>query len=353
MARGNPVGGGETGDGQREQHRRRRANDHEGTGFAIGEQDAQPRQRGVVATQHRGTDPVDQADLMLQPVVQASMQLFVAACERWQQQQCTQQCDQACSAHQRLDCQQHRRRTEHRYQRGGDDRHVLLEEVDELTGQHNARGRGGSSVAQPALRLHHVHRQVGIDAGEGTGIDRTAGSTDQPEQQHHTGVGDGVADVAADDRVHREAGKQRIRQQQRVLQRHEREGAGELPGVGAQDGLEGGGRVLLADAAGGGRRIVRVFHGDAWVGRRQGRGPDTCRLPARAQYRRPFGVGMEGRWRLRGGTGAVQRCECPPRWAATRAAPAATLCPQRRACTGQQISNELPPRSVARHSAVP
>ena len=39
-----------------------------------------------------------------------------------------------------------------------------------------------------------------------------------------------MADVAADDRVYREAGEQRIGQQQGVLQRHQRERAGQLPG---------------------------------------------------------------------------------------------------------------------------
>ncbi len=76
-----------------------------------------------------------------------------------------------------------------------------------------------------------------------------------------------MADVAADDRVYREAGEQRIGQQQCVLQCDQRERAGELPGVGAQDGLQGGGRILLADAAGGGRWIMGVFHGiPGWVG---------------------------------------------------------------------------------------
>lgn len=200
------------------------AHHHEGTGLAIGQQDAQSRQRAVVVAQHRWADPVQQTDFMLQPVVQTSMQLFIAS-------------------------------------------------------------RGGG-LAQASLRVDHVHRQIGMDAGERARIHCAMGGTHKPEQQHHTGVGDGMADVATDDRIHRETGEQRIGKQQRILQRHQREGAGELPGIGAQDGFQRGGRILLADAAGCSNRIVWVLHGNLGGSRmRQGWMPGI--LLVACQYLQP------------------------------------------------------------------
>ncbi|KAG1605560.1 hypothetical protein G6F46_013664 [Rhizopus delemar] len=165
-------------------------------------------------------------------------------------------------------------------------------------------------------------------------------------KQHPAGIGHGVADVAADDRVHRETGEQRVGQQQRVLKRDQRERAGELPGVGTKYRFQGGGRILLADAAGGGRRIVGVFHRDAWRGRRQGRGW----MPAISPVMPSIGSRLERAWRDDGDR--VEKTAVFSGWRGSRqAGPLPEL--QRRACTGQRSSNELPPRSVARQRAVP
>ena len=266
------------------------------------------------------------------------MQLLVATRERRQQQESTEQREESGSTDQRFNCEQHDRSAKHGYQCGGDDRHVLFEEVDELAGQNDAGRRSGGGLAQTALRLHHVHCQIGIDAGKRPGIDRTAGGTDQPEQQHHAGVGDGMADVAADDGIHGEAGEQRIGQQQRVFQCHQRERAGELPGVGAQDGLQGGGRILLADAAGGGRWIVGVLHGmPGWVG-----GRVDCWSTALCELLEEPALARASRL-------TVDSTQAVPAFRAFQGSDG----PQRRACTGQRISNALPPRSVALHRAVP